>query len=251
MAGRLAPLAVLLSAPPPRATADNFDLVEARKLPPPSCPHGCARWAQLRADGACSDCQPWVDALWSAGSPPPSVGALCANPARAECPEEAKHHAPHALEPHCSDIVRQGWQGSWCFCKNATTPGTPARGYCVSPPSTPEQINLQMAASDVVVVAFVTAEKDPLSITAPPRAELSGPASAAPAVLRAEGRAAKIEVSGVTHHYQVNNSYPDVHGTCPGHTPAPEHPADVPSPVGCLNATRNISSERSNGLLGL
>ena len=217
---------------------DNFDLVEAQKLPPPSCPHGCARWAQLRADGACSDCQPWVDALWSAGSPPPSVGALCANPARAECPEEAKHHAPHALEPRCSDIVRQGWQGSWCFCKNATTPGTPARGYCVSPPSTPEQINLQMAASDVVVVAFVTAEKDPLSITAPPRAELSQ-------------QDKRIEVSGVTHHYQVNNSYPDVHGTCPGHTPTPEHPADVPSPVGCLNATRNISSECSNGRLGL
>eukprot|EP01050_Picozoa_sp_SAG11_P038958 SAG11_NODE_16156_length_555_cov_2.026316_1_plen_48_part_01 len=48
-----------------------------------------------------------------------------------------------------------------------------------------------MAASDVIVVAFVTAEKDPLSITAPPPAELSH-----------AQQDKRIEVSGVTHHYQ-------------------------------------------------
>ena len=79
--------------------------------------------------------------------------------------------------------------GPYCLCKNGAAGGQ-AMGYCRPPMSTPEQINLQYAAADVVVVAFVTYEKAPT--TAPPAAMFG----------EAENFAqVKKQLTGVTHWY--------------------------------------------------
>eukprot|EP01052_Picozoa_sp_SAG31_P004966 SAG31_NODE_212_length_20157_cov_9.648868_11_plen_170_part_00 len=49
------------------------------------------------------------------------------------------------------------YAGPWCFCKDPA-PNDPPTAYCLPAQSVPEQINLQMAESDAVVVGFITYE---------------------------------------------------------------------------------------------
>merc|ERR1711998_381080 len=71
--------------------------------------------------------------------------------------------------------------GPWCFCEGG------GQQYCTPPLNTPEQINLQVASPQVVVVGFVTYESEASAL--PPQA-LFGPS---------ENEMASL--TGVTHSY--------------------------------------------------
>lgn len=66
--------------------------------------------------------------------------------------------------------TRSSFYGPICACAG-TTPNAVVFGTCLAPKSTPEQINLQIASTDTVVVSFVTFE-DTLP-SDPPQAYLS------------------------------------------------------------------------------
>ena len=79
-----------------------------------------------------------------------------------------------------------------CFCKNSKGAANETLiggvvGYCSPPMSVPEQINLQYAAADIVVAAFVTYE-DQL------------PSNAPTAMFGEESAKAK-QLTGVSHWY--------------------------------------------------
>ena len=117
--------------------ANMYDVVDPNLVPPSICGSaGCANWSTLNST---------IQAWWSSGSTPDDAGALCAQLANAP----ALAHPSPVLDP--SGV---GGQGEWCVCAN----NTEAWGYCTSPDQIPEQINLQMASPDTVVVSFVTFE---------------------------------------------------------------------------------------------
>lgn len=77
--------------------------------------------------------------------------------------------------------------GPWCFCKDPEI-GENITRYCTPPKSTPEQINLQMAASGVVVVGFVTYEN-------------AQPQEPPVAIFSNDGGVTNVTISGVSHWY--------------------------------------------------
>ena len=127
---------LLLGAWPALAMYDVF-LAPERARAPAECPSGCARWADLAADGNTRD-QADVNAKFRHLAPPPEAGRACAMPA----------YDPGESGP------------GWCYCRNTGAPNS-EWGYCLDPlGSVPEQINLQFVDSDagLVTVAFVTVD---------------------------------------------------------------------------------------------
>ena len=53
--------------------------------------------------------------------------------------------------------IYDSYEGPWCFCADPET-GENTTQYCYPPKSIPEQINLQLAGSGLIVVGFVTYE---------------------------------------------------------------------------------------------
>jgi len=95
--------------------------------------------------------------------------------------------------PSDKGLFSPGFDGAFCFCKDAQQ--GPLWQYCASPPSVPEQINLQLASPTSVVVSFVTFN-DAGSVSAPPAVRYAPAASA-----RSD---AQRTVRGVTHVYGMN-----------------------------------------------
>jgi len=94
------------------------------------------------------------------------------------------------------ETVTGAWAGPFCFCAtdpaaaaaaDSTTVATTA-GYCRNPLGIPEQINLQLASQDTVVVAFVTYEI--AKPTQPPQARFTRLGASAPTT-----------AVGITHWY--------------------------------------------------
>ena len=113
--------------------------------------------------GACANktCVPWgtlnttVNSYWQAGAPIAGAGNQCAQLGNAP----GLHQG--ALNP-----TGLGAEGAFCFCDEGKTVG-----YCESTASgVPEQINVQIAAPDVVVLSFVTFEGT--APTRPPQAKV-------------------------------------------------------------------------------
>ena len=126
------------------AQANMYDVVEPAKLPPAACPHGCARWDSLKADGYTGPVtQAAANAMWVRGTPPADAAASCAMPGKADVSGETKV---------------EGALGSWCFCKGAPGSGSGQAhsAYCTAGAGVPEQINVQLVGPDAVVLAFVT-----------------------------------------------------------------------------------------------
>eukprot|EP00658_Telonema_sp_P-2_P008830 TRINITY_DN13341_c0_g1_i2.p1 TRINITY_DN13341_c0_g1~~TRINITY_DN13341_c0_g1_i2.p1 ORF type:complete len:562 (-),score=46.84 TRINITY_DN13341_c0_g1_i2:35-1720(-) len=110
-----------------------YDLIEPDLMP--TCTSGCAKWSSLNGT---------IQSWWSKGVVPGEASNHCAQLAL----------APGLLHPTpVLDPTGAGSQGAFCFCD-----GTEEYAYCKSPLGRPEQINLQLAGPDVVVVSFVTFE---------------------------------------------------------------------------------------------
>jgi hypothetical protein len=73
---------------------------------------------------------------------------------------------------------------------NATAPPFSGAGYCTAPPATPEQINIQLASEDAVVVSFVTYGEV---------ADTDGK----PVVMFGTDPTQLTQATGVTHHYSL------------------------------------------------
>eukprot|EP00937_MAST-01D_sp_MAST-1D-sp2_P003571 g3571.t1 len=150
------------------AAANMYDVV----LPAyrSTCSNGCAPWAS--AGGANATLQAIIDGMFNSSTA--AAGASCAMPAN------------HAGDNECDCGQKDGetyifdsYEGPWCYCKDPVA-GENKTQYCNPPMQQPEQINLQVAAADAVVVGFVTYESQlPAS---PPVAEL-GPAGGTVALL--------------------------------------------------------------------
>ena len=137
--------------------AGNVDVVlptPERATPPAACPHGCALWANLSADGNTRD-QADVDAKFRYGVAPDA--RACASPA----------YDPGESGP------------GWCYCRGTRDASW---AYCTDAVgSVPEQINLQFVDdAGRTTVAFVTIDSHARG--GPPVAQLSQSPSGVPAV---------------------------------------------------------------------
>merc|ERR1740117_194350 len=147
--------AVILSG----AHALMYDVISPKLVPPAKCTGGCADWTSTN-----------FSSFWMNGAVPNGAANHCAQLANAT----GYNHPKPVLDP-----TGIGGQGAWCVCAG----GAAAEwGYCTSAEYIPEQINLQLAGPDTVVVSFVTFE--PSAPDGLPLAMLAGK-----------------QLTGVTHTY--------------------------------------------------
>ena len=128
-----------------------YDVISPDMLPGPKCVNGCATWSSLNA----------THSWWEHGAPPADAGAFCAQLANSPGINSCASCLPHSWR---NWSVPGGINGSGCFCEGLSN----VWDDCVSRHNTPEQINVQIAAPDTVVIGFVTFEK--VAPTAPPEA---------------------------------------------------------------------------------
>jgi len=131
-----------------------YDLLEPLKLPGPRCNNGCAAWSTANST---------VMGWWAHERQPNNASNHCAQlmnaPGLHPKNFKTKDH-PYPLE----DPTGTGSVGSWCLCQgNLTHPASNDFDYCVSAHYIPEQINIQIASPDTVVLSFVTFEPEPPS----------------------------------------------------------------------------------------
>ena len=130
-----------------------------------------------------------VAKLFANSTVPEGIGSQCAMPGSAPVHGEGRRlltsaDAEDSWMWRLSKAAAENGSVPICFCKN----GKGAfQGYYTAPMSVPEQINLQYASADIVVAAFVTYEKAPL--TDPPVA-----------MFGVEGGASK-QLTGISHWY--------------------------------------------------
>lgn len=97
---------------------EMFDVIEARKLPPVECTHGCARWSDLTSDGSDVN-QTAVDELWRDRAVQVSANRSCAQPGRS---------------PFADAGTTGGYAGVGLYTQNAPASHSPRfpRVACVS-----------------------------------------------------------------------------------------------------------------------
>lgn len=160
--------------------ANVYDLLMPSYKPDATaCPGGCGSWAELK--GATAAAKKLVDSAWLAGAPPAAAGAACAMPGASA--------GEYLCDGCVSDVITNSFSGPWCWC---TEPGKGHNQtqYCFPTNFVPEQINLQVAASNVLVAAFVTHEAEIPSQQTLPVAELT------------EEGSSLVTLSGVSHYYK-------------------------------------------------
>ena len=146
----------------PRTVQGNmYDVVLPRYQT--QCLHGCLAWPDVPDfvdPGMKNTSKVKVGSLFADGSVPAGIGDSCAMPAA----HAGDHECDCGQKPgEEEEYTLDSYQGPWCFCKPGPDGSLPnVTAYCDPPNGTasyPEQINLQVAASDVLVVGFVTYEK--------------------------------------------------------------------------------------------
>ena len=201
------------------AHGNQYDVFFHQYCPPAGCSGGCARWADVAADGVTGIGQDQVDALFAHGSVPPEAGASCLWPGAAPVHGENRRlltdgsaedawlwaQAGRAPGPENGSVP-------FCYCKQAA-PDAPRSGHCTPPMGVPEQINLQYASPGTVVAAFVTFEAEPP--TEPPKASFG------------EQGETPIELTGISHWYAL-----------PGD---PTLPANAPRKIDISDRARNYT----------
>jgi hypothetical protein len=218
----LLPLPLLVAV----ASADMYDVLLPHYVPPAECTDGCAAWASV----------PKSSTLWAAGSAPPHASNYCAIPAFAvDEPKPGATTPSMCGGPHLGDLVCNGstssFYGPICACapsaNDARDPSlVPRFATCTAPASYPEQINLQIAASDTVVVSFVTFESD--LPAAPPTVQLRD----AGASVWPRGD------TGVAHRYMTSHA---------AHSQFCDESS--PSSIHCLRRNYTMSFVRLSGLV--
>ena len=123
-------LALLFSAAVlrPRSQANMLDLVQPLKLRPSECSFGCARWADLAADGSTAN-QTAVDESWAAGSAPPGADNLCAQQGRSLRATVGENYTDgwNNSSPWTPDMAMPGAFGAFCYCKGYEERGVRVR----------------------------------------------------------------------------------------------------------------------------
>ena len=156
------------------ALANQPDVLFPHYLQPAECGgQGCGSWLA----------SPLWPTLFTDEEAARKAGSVCAIPG----------YATGKSAPATKDGPRDAWNGPFCFCANDAGAVTNTSGYCRNQNGIPEQINLQLAAHDAVVAAFVTFEGE--KPTQPPQATFSDAAGGE-----------TLTVRGVTHWYQERNS---------------------------------------------
>ena len=140
--------------------ANMLDLVQPLKLRPSECTAGCARWADLAADGSTAN-QSAVDAAWAGAGPPADAGSHCAQQGASITARSFVQgnysNGWNGTSPWSADMSLPGYMGGFCYCaEQHTTPEQTLWGYCQSPRLAPEQLNVQHGGPTTVVLAFVT-----------------------------------------------------------------------------------------------
>eukprot|EP01051_Picozoa_sp_SAG22_P015445 SAG22_NODE_2018_length_3130_cov_2.890135_1_plen_287_part_00 len=175
------------------AAANQYNVLFPKYIAPAECTNGCARWADVQADGV-SLPQAAVAKLFANGTVPAAAGSSCLMPGSAPVHGEGRRLL-RSTDPEDAWLWSMGKSAAEngsvpiCLCKGGKGAQT---GYCTAPNSVPEQLNLQYAAADVVVAAFVTYEK-------------SLPAAPPVAMFSAAGEAQQ-QLSGVSHWYVAPGS---------------------------------------------
>ena len=156
------------------------------------CPHGCAQWASATSNATE---QAEIDAMWAAGVPPAGAKNICAMPAASAGRDLG--------DGDYNDIIVNSFAGPWCYCKGV------GPQYCKLNPkkaNVPQQINLQLAKQDVVVVSFVTHEESSQGNFSKPIAEIQpveggAPVKRLPGISHFYGALAKAEHQDYTLHF--------------------------------------------------
>ena len=121
---------VLLITP---ASALFYDVIQPHLVPPKG---GCVPWSEAGAKN---------DRLWANGAPPANAGAYCAQQAKG------------SVNSTCAQAggLRHG---SICPTSYCISNATGVLTFCTSADGVPEQVNVQIASPDAVVVQFITFE---------------------------------------------------------------------------------------------
>jgi hypothetical protein len=114
-----------------------YDVLSKHALPPAG---GCMNWSDVPAKHT---------AFWANGSPPTDAGSFCA--------QQAKGSANHSCGPIDSPNV--GSHGSTCPTSYCVSQTTGEIAFCTSAYGVPEQVNVQIAGPDAVVIQWITFEK--------------------------------------------------------------------------------------------
>jgi hypothetical protein len=117
---------------PALANALMYDVIKPHLVPPAG---GCVPWAEAGAA---------VDKFWAEGKAPDNAGAFCAQQAKG------------SVEPTCVQSSLN--HGSVCPTSYCMSNSTGKLALCTSADGVPEQINVQIAGPDAVVVQWITHE---------------------------------------------------------------------------------------------
>jgi hypothetical protein len=168
---------LLLLLAPAVATGLFYDVLQPHQVPAPGVT--CVDWTDVGAN---------FNARWAAGSPPAGASNHCAQQANG-----ATATAPAGGSPTS--------RGTLSYCIDAATHNI---SYCRSAQGVPEQVNVQIASPDSVVVAFVTFEAAPPK--QPPTVLLSAAAGGG-------GGGAPTRHTGVTHVHLTASKQDTEHHT--------------------------------------
>ena len=159
-----------------------------------ACPSGCAQWAAATTNATE---QARLDATWSNNKAPANAANICAMPAASAGRDlgDGKYN----------NLVINSFGGPWCFCAKPA-PGNPHEQYCYPNPhklNVPEQINLQLAKEDVVVVSFVTREESTAYGVAKSSTQSTTDLPAPSAEFVQDSTTQSSTVPGVSHYYKA------------------------------------------------
>jgi hypothetical protein len=166
---------LLLLRAVPAVTAELYDVISPHLLPPPG---GCKPWSEL----------PDQDRFWRDPGSIALAGSSCAQQGRGNPAKELQYMDSHMGSGHDAHYAS-------AYCVSAAT-GRLAP--CTSGFGVPEQVNVQIASGDAVVVGWVTFEH--AAPTAPPVVSVVSDLS----VFLSEGprgRPLGTEITGVTHKH--------------------------------------------------
>ena len=153
--------AALLLAVVKLASANQYDVLFPKYLAPAECTEGCAKWADVAGDGVTNMTQTQVTKLFANSTIPADAGSSCAMPGSAPVHGEGRRLLGAEEDSFLWDAAggpaAESTSVPYCLCKGGKGA---ASGHCTPPMGVPEQINLQYAAADTLVAAFVTYETE-------------------------------------------------------------------------------------------
>ena len=146
-----------------------YDVISKHAVPPSG---GCMEWSNAPAKH---------NAFWAHGAPPTGAGAFCAQQAKGSANSSCWGTLPgaHGIS-----------HGSACPTSYCISKSTGEIAFCTSASGVPEQVNVQVAGPDAVVVQWITFE-------------IKAPANPPVVTLGISSGALNTSVTGVTHVHKT------------------------------------------------